>query len=94
MITNTYGTAFEHLVLFGDGILTLSIGMILIIKRNKIVNALLESNKVFWNKLGLPYHNKIGGKISRVLILIIGGGFTIAGLLRIVNFLFILSKRY
>lgn len=65
------------------GIIFSSFGFILIFKREKIVKALILSNKVFWENIGFTPDEKKGMFITNIMIPIMGAIFLVVGLVLI-----------
>ncbi len=75
--------------MYGDLIVGLALfffGGYLLLYRKNVVKALLSSNEVFWNTLGLRISNEPGMSITNIMIPIIGFIFFIVGLMLLGRF--------
>lgn len=75
--------------MYGDLVVGLALsllgGYLLLYKKN-VVKALLSSNEVFWDTLGLRISNEPGMTITNIMIPIIGFIFFITGLMLLGRF--------
>jgi len=71
------------LIDFVSGVVFFFLGYNLVFRRKLIVNALLESSKVFWGKIGITTNQKSGTVISNIMIPIMGVSFLIVSCLLI-----------
>lgn len=63
------------------GIVFFFLGYIFVFQRIKLVNALTESNRVFWEKMGITPNQSRGTAISNIMIPFMGLTFLIVGCL-------------
>ena len=69
----------------------LVVGSWLLLKRSLVANALNESNKVFWRKVGLPVGDS-GDLLNRVVLPTFGLIFIVAGTFSIYRFVTTLRR--
>jgi len=74
------------------GIIFSSLGFSFIFKREKIINALISSNKVFWENIGFSPNEKKGMFITNIMIPIMGAIFFVVGLVLIYRVIIHLVK--
>ena len=70
---NVFGIIIPRLI-------ALTVGFIFIFQREKIVDALISSNKVFWEKVGVAHSGRIGVFITKVMIPFMGAIFVVMGI--------------
>jgi hypothetical protein len=63
------------------GIVFILLGYIFVFQRKRLVNALIESNRVFWGKMGFTPNQARGTAISNIMIPFMGLTFLIVSCL-------------
>ena len=59
------------------------VGLYIVLHRRKLVDALMSSSKVFWNKIGIAHSENTG--LSNIMIPLLGGMFSIIGFCLVVR---------
>ena len=76
--------------IMAGGMLT-CVGFIMVFKRNKVIDALLSSNKVFWEKLNYSFSEDRNKAIANIMIPLMGLVFMAGGIASIVKVIVTLS---
>ncbi len=63
------------------GIVFFFLGYFFVFQRKRLIDALLESNRVFWGKIGITPNQTRGASISNIMIPFMGLTFLIVGCL-------------
>ena len=63
------------------GVVSSFLGFNFLFRRKKIVGALLESNKVFWGKLGFPSNERMSALSANIMIPFMGAIFLAVGMI-------------
>ena len=63
------------------GVIFFMLGGYMVFSREKVIDALLASNKVFWGKIGFGYNEKIASTMTNFIIPIMGLLFLCIGVL-------------
>ncbi len=74
------------------GIVFSLIGLYSLVRRKKIIDALMASNKVFWDKLGFATKEKQGLFMANIMIPFMGAVFFFGGCIAIYRFIIYLLK--
>lgn len=75
------------------GLIFSTIGLFIILNRKKIIDGLILSNKIFWEKLNLSQPKEVVVFLTNVMIPIMGMIFLIIGVLLIYKFIYFLFQR-
>jgi len=68
------------------------VGIIFLFRREKVVEALLASNKVFWDKMNYSPDQNRGRAITNIMIPMMGVVFTVGGIVSIVQVIVFLFR--
>ena len=77
---------------FVFGLIFLYLGINMIFKRSIIVNALIASNSIFWEKLNFTVNNKIAVLVTNIMIPFIGIVFSLSGIAYFYKIIYYLLK--
>lgn len=69
------------------GVALTCVGIIILLRREKVVKALLASNKVFWGKMNYSPGQDRSRAITNIMIPLLGVVFTVGGIASIVQVL-------
>jgi len=64
-----------------SGVTFFALGSYMVFCREKVIDALLASNKAFWSKIGLDYNEKIARKMTSFIMPVMGLLFLFIGVL-------------
>ena len=81
--------------IYGDlifGVLFCSLGGYILLRRKTVIDALLSSNKVFWDKIGFAYNEKASLFMTNIMIPTIAVLFLCVGILLIYRVIIFLLK--
>lgn len=68
-------------------------GAYIVLNREKVIDALLASNKTFWKGIGVNYNEPTAAFLTRIMIPVMGVVFCCAGILLLIkSFQYLLKK--
>lgn len=73
------------------GMLT-CVGFIMMFKKNKVIDALLSSNKVFWGKMNYSFNGDRNRAIANIMIPLMGLVFMAGGIASLIKVIVALTR--